>query len=118
MKLTHINVLDLAKAFASIYALLSVVAISAIVFGTNGSAASPLGLYLGPIHLSINWTFNHVHEHPTFLAMAIIGQLLGWALTGAISGAVLGVAFNSIGKDLLSIEVKTQKIQSSSPFEI
>jgi len=118
MKLTRVGVFDLAKAFAATYALLTLVSIVVIIFGHFNEAMSPFGLYLGPLHFSVDWTVKDIHDHAGTMAMAIFLQVLGWTVTGGISGGVLGLAFNFVGKDLLSIEVATEKVPTSDPFDI
>jgi hypothetical protein len=111
-RLTRIDIRDCSKLFAVLYAMLGVVPLVQHAMESVNTVDVPVGFMMGPVDLSL---------HLKFGSSAIAGINLGllltpvlFAISGAISGFMLALLFNLIGRTL-SVRVTTDNIGSYNP---
>ena len=110
-RLTRIDIRDCSRLFAVLYAILGVVFLVQHAVESVNTVEVPVGFVLGPIDFSI-----HVKFESLSVAGINVGFLLTpilFAISGAISGFVLAVLFNLIGR-IFQVRVTTDDIASYS----
>lgn len=103
-RLTRIDIRDCSKLFAVLYAMLGVVPLVRYAMESVNTVEVPVGFVLGPIDLSFHLKFGSSAVAGINLGLLLMPVLC--ALSGAISGFVLALLFNLIGRTL-SVRVAT-----------
>jgi hypothetical protein len=103
-RLTRIEIRDCSKLFAVLYAMLGVVPLVQHAMESVNTFEVPVGFVLGPIDLSLHLKFGSSAVAGINLGLVLMPILS--AICGAITGFVLAVLFNLIGRTL-SVRVTT-----------
>ena len=111
-RLTQIDVRDCSKLFAVLYAMLGVVPLVQHAMESVNAVEIPVGFVLGPIDLSLHLKFGSSAIAGINLGLLLMPAL--FAISGAISGFVVALLFNLIGRTL-SVRVTTDDIGSYNP---
>lgn len=103
-RLTRIDIRDCSKLFAVLYAMLGVVPVVQHAMQSFNSVEVPVGFELGPIDVSLHLKFESIFVAGINLGFILLPVL--YAISGAITGFVLALLFNLIGRTL-SVRVTT-----------
>jgi hypothetical protein len=108
-RLTRIDIRDCSRLFAVLYAMLGVVPLVQHAMESFTTVEVPVGFVLGPIDLSLHVKFEGLSVAGTNVGLLLMPVL--FAISGAISGFVLALLFNLIGR-ILQVRVTTDDIAS------
>jgi len=97
-----LNVISFAKSFAFLYLLLSIPSVLRILVSQPTMAVVPIGFSLGPARFALDVT-SHISDDAK-LGAAVVIQLLGWPITGGITGAAIGLFFRLVGSNFLQVQ--------------
>jgi hypothetical protein len=114
MKSARLDILAFARSFAFLYSVLSIASIYSILTGKDTTSVAPFGLWLGPLHFSLNLTSAGL-DRPAPLVGAVVLQFIGWTVTGAITGCLTGAFFHLVGASFIKLNFNDVR---KHPFDI
>jgi len=103
-RLTRIDIRDCSKLFGVLYAVLGVVFLVQQAMESVNTVEVPVGFVLAPIDFSVHVKFNNLAVDGINVGFLLTPIL--FAISGAISGFVLGLLFNLFGR-ILQVRVTT-----------
>jgi hypothetical protein len=93
-RITEIGSVAAGNFFAVIYALFGLIHALPIVFGAPDKVGVPVGYYFPPFELKL--TLNLAASTPAMRLVAAGATVLGFTVSGWLSGAVTAFAFNVV----------------------
>jgi len=96
---------SLAAILAAIYAVMGVIMFFYFEVGNDQSFTVPVGFLMPLLNFSVNLHFPRM-EQITFEVLLCLGSLIGYAVSGWITGAVAGLVFNFTAPRFGGIDAK------------
>ncbi len=120
-RLTHIDPRDVAKVFAILYCFFGLIGFLLGVIQGMDAVRIPVGFNIGVCSLVLNWDFNNLHRDFFVFAFVALLYAMGAAISGAVTGGILAMGFNLIGKRtgfVVRVNAKELHEPAPVPFDI